>query len=532
MTSQDADYASPLSGLYEIGKVLGATLDLDKALHDVLNILSSFLGLRQCSVMLKDDDGTLQLVAVTGMSLTLAKSGAFAYPAEVVRRVIATGIPLVASETADEPLLADYQAQGGALDGEGTSFFCVPVKTTDRPFGALSAERPMAGGLRRVFEHDLRFLTMVATLIGQTVSLHGKVAADRKQLMADNARLHKRIAEIKPAAPIRGLEDVIGESEAMMRVFAQVAQAAVTRATVLLRGESGTGKERVAQAIHTLSPRSGKAFVKVNCAALSESILESELFGHEKGSFTGAVAERKGRFELAHGGTLFLDEIGEISANFQAKLLRVLQEGEFERVGGTRTIKTDVRLVAATNRDLEAAVTKGEFRADLYFRLNVVPIFLPALRERNGDIPQLARHFLDRFNAENGRHLTLSVKAIHSLQRCNFPGNVRELENCVYRTATMAPGEVIEDVDLSCKRDGCLSSTLWKTPPAAAAAPPPPQPQPQPEATGDDLSERDSLLQAMERCGWVQAKAARLLGLTPRQIGYALKKHGIEIRQL
>ena len=491
------EHSSPLIGLYEIGKVLGSTLDLDHALHDVLNILSSFLGLRQCAVVLKGEDGEPRLAAVTGMSLNMARSGAFAYPAVVVKKVIATGIPLVAPETADEPLLADYVTQGGSLDGEGTSFFCVPIKTTDRPFGALSAERPMATGFRRVFEHDLRFLTMVATLIGQTVSLHHKVAADRKQLMADNARLHKKMSEIKPPAAIRGMEDIVGQSEAMQRVFAQVAQAASTKATVLLRGESGTGKELVAHAIHSQSPRAAKAFVKVNCAALSESILESELFGHEKGAFTGAVAERKGRFELAHGGTLFLDEIGEISANFQAKLLRVLQEGEFERVGGTRTIKTDVRLVAATNRDLEAAVTKGDFRADLYFRLSVVPVFLPPLRERTGDIPRLAQHFLERFNAENGRSLVMAPKALQGLQRCKFPGNVRELENCIIRTATMACGEVIDETDLSCKRDGCLSATLWKPALAAMAPPSPPPPPPPPveaEAIDEDMSERDQLL--------------------------------------
>jgi Nif-specific regulatory protein len=298
-----------------------------------------------------------------------------------------------------------------------------------------------------------------------------------------------------------------------------------------------------------MSKRAQKPFVKVNCAALSESVLESELFGHEKGAFTGAIAERKGRFELANGGTLFLDEIGEISQTFQSKLLRVLQEGEFERVGGVKTLKVDVRLVAATNRDLEAAVTAGDFRADLYFRLNVVPIFLPALRDRKSDIPALANHFLKQFNQENGRTVSISAKALQTLQHCNFPGNVRELENCICRSATMSVEGVIEEVDLSCRRDTCLSSTLWGGKPgpvhaepsmtaSAQAAPPLPlQPVPSvdPVAGGDHLApgdERARLVQAMERCGWVQAKAARLLSLTPRQIGYALKKHNIKIRQL
>jgi len=562
--------ALPLIGIYEISKILGATLDLDKALRDVLNILSSYLNMRHGAVALNDEAGRPLLAAVTGMSLQAARSGALKYPYAAAERVISTGVPLVVPDAVDEPLLAEYVAHNEALEDERISFFCVPIKTTEKAFGALSVERAWDGSAQYVFEHDLRFLTMVATLIGQTASLHRKVTADREMLMKDTARLQKKMADVAPALPIRGLEDVVGNSEAMARVFAQVQQAAPTKASILLRGESGTGKELVARAIHILSQRSTKPFIKVNCAALSESVLESELFGHEKGAFTGAVAERKGRFELANGGTLFLDEIGEISSNFQAKLLRVLQEGEFERVGGAKTVKVDVRLVAATNRDLEAAVSANTFRADLYYRLNVVPIFLPPLRERSGDIPLLAMYFLKQFNDENGRELTFSEKALEALQTCYFPGNVRELENCVYRTATMTKSPSIDEMDLLCRHDTCLSSTLWHkspgvgevsapvkvsapipvptgpmvprppavavTPPAAPVSPPAvATPEPLDFPVGDDdsdLSERERLIQAMERCGWVQAKAARLLGLTPRQIGYALKKHGIEIQQL
>ncbi len=550
--------ALPLIGIYEISKILGATLDLDQALRDVLNVLSSYLNMRHGAVVLNDEAGRPVLAAVTGMSLQLARAGGIKYPFAAALRTISTGIPQVVPDAAEEPLLAEYIADNEALEDERISFFCVPIKTTEKPFGALSVERAWDGSAQYVFEHDLRFLTMVATLIGQTVSLHRKVVADRQMLMKDTARLQKKIAEAAPIMPIRGLEDVVGTSEAMARVFGQVQQAAPTKATILLRGESGTGKELVARAVHLLSQRGQKPFIKVNCAALSESVLESELFGHEKGAFTGAVAERKGRFELANGGTLFLDEIGEISSNFQAKLLRVLQEGEFERVGGNKTVKVDVRLVAATNRDLEAAVTKGDFRADLYYRLNVVPIFLPPLRERTGDIPLLAMYFLKQFNDENGRALSFSDSALNVLQCCYFPGNVRELENCVYRTATMTKGEVIEEMDMLCRHDTCLSSTLWHrpgdavapsrpmSPPVKVSGPiptakeppppaPPPAPAPAPEAAADpesEAGERERLVQAMERCGWVQAKAARLLGLTPRQIGYALKKHNIEIRQL
>ncbi|OAN46404.1 nif-specific transcriptional activator NifA [Magnetospirillum moscoviense] len=556
------DSEAHLIGIYEIGKVLGASFDLDRALHDVLNILSSYLAMRHGVIVLTDHDDQLVMAAVTGMSLAEAKSGGIRYPVEAIRPVVDRGMPMVVPSAVGDPDLADYIADFLEPDDDSLAFLCVPIKTNDKPFGSLSVLRGRESGALRGFQHDIRFLTMVGTLIGQTVSLYRKVLADRERLMEDNVRLQKQVIKIAPSAAPHGMDDIIGASDAINNVLGQIQQAAPTKATVLLRGESGTGKEMMAQALHQMSKRAQKPFIKVNCAALSESVLESELFGHEKGAFTGAIAERKGRFELANGGTLFLDEIGEISQAFQSKLLRVLQEGEFERVGGVKTIKVDVRLVAATNRDLEAAVTKGEFRADLYFRLNVVPIFLPPLRDRKADIPALADHFLKQFNQENGRTVGITAKALQTLQRCNFPGNVRELENCVYRSATMASDGVIDEIDLSCKRDTCLSSTLWggkpgqsnlaaamqpheaghhhhHPAPSAAAPAPAPAAQPAPVSAGDgDEAELDAddergrLIQAMERCGWVQAKAARLLGLTPRQIGYALKKHNIEIRQL
>jgi Nif-specific regulatory protein len=338
-------------------------------------------------------------------------------------------------------------------------------------------------------------------------------------------------------------------------VIEKIRIVAKSHSTVLLRGESGTGKELFASAIHELSPRRKAPFVKVNCAAIPESVLESELFGHEKGAFTGAVVQRKGRFELADGGTLFLDEIGEISASFQAKLLRVLQEGEFERVGGTRTLKVDVRLVCATNQNLEEAVERGTFRSDLYYRISVVPILLPPLRARKGDVPLLAEEFVRRFNAEHGTELSLSGSALGVLDDCYFPGNIRELENCVRRTATLARGSQIVDVDFACRNDVCLSSVLWRgaqrpapafeqelrvaprAPVVAAPAGPLeaaascPSADACPVAAGDGRSERDRLVEAMRTAGWVQAKAARLLGLTPRQVGYALRKHGVAVEK-
>jgi Nif-specific regulatory protein len=340
---------------------------------------------------------------------------------------------------------------------------------------------------------------------------------------------------------------------------------------VLLRGESGTGKEVIARAVHNLSPRKDEPFIRVNCAALTESLLESELFGHEKGSFTGAMGQRKGRFEMAHGGTLFLDEIGDISPAFQAKLLRVLQEKEFERVGGTNPIRVDVRMVLATNRNLEKMVASGEFRADLYYRINVVSIFLPPLRDRREDIPLMVEHFLTRFNKENQRKVKVTPKAMKVLTSCYWPGNVRELENCVERTATMATGEDLTDLSFPCHDNRCLTQVLHYIDREDAVRPGKPINIPVTEVPGtrdrahghspahghagrtpvdedDDLAlesphraigaaddkpegERERLVWAMEKCGWVQAKAARLLNITPRQMGYALQKYDIEVRK-
>ncbi|MBY0429673.1 MAG: nif-specific transcriptional activator NifA, partial [Rhodospirillales bacterium] len=393
----------------------------------------------------------------------------------------------------------------------------------------------------------------------QAVRLNQHVATERERMMLEKHRLQKA-AQGEPDPGKFTLSNVIGISRRMQDVYAEIHQIAPSRSTVLLRGESGTGKELIARAVHHLSTRKAGPFIKVNCAALPETLLESELFGHEKGAFTGATQDRKGRFELAHNGTLFLDEIGEISASFQAKLLRVLQEGEFERVGGSRTVKVDVRIVAATNRNLEEAVSKGDFRADLYYRINVVPIFLPALRERKDDIPLLVEHFLDRFNAENKRQVILSSDAMEVLMNCYFPGNVRELENCVLRLATMARSDVVHDIDLACQKGLCLSATLWKHKTSGIAsggiAPCAPNSACVNTSCGeratassaasaafdgeslgglDDLppgTQRERLLRAMETAGWVQAKAARILGLSPRQVGYALRKYNIEVKKM
>ena len=325
-------------------------------------------------------------------------------------------------------------------------------------------------------------------------------------------------------------ENLLGSSVPMQSLFKSILQVAPSRATVLLLGESGTGKERVAQALHQASPRKDAPFVKLHCAALAETLLESELFGHERGAFTGAVTRREGRFKMAHGGTLFLDEISEISASIQVKLLRVLQEREFERVGGNETLKVDVRIVAATNRDLAGMVRDGRFREDLYYRLNVVSLQLPPLRARRADIPLLADHFLRRYSAEAGRVIAgFTTDAINAMREHNWPGNVRELENTIERAVVLCAGDRIDRGDLT-------------LPPAASgnSAPPPDSalrtaieaqlgaPPPLPGARLDEI-ERYAILSTLEACEGSTHRAADILGVSVRMIQYRTReyRHGI-----
>ncbi len=559
--------ALSLVSIYEISKILTSSLDLHKTLRDVLNLMASYLQMSRGVVALSRPDGEFEIIAAANMSQNAVQNGAASLPRPAAERIIRSAMPFVALNAAEDPMVSEHHLAGRPpVNGhEMVSFIGVPIKTLGKPFGVLAIDRVWSPDAKVSFEHDVRFLVMVANLIAQTIRLHDSVAADRGLLMDQSRRLDQERRRDEPVPNAIRIDGMIGHSRAMQEVFALVSQVAPTRSTVLLRGESGTGKELVARALHQLSTRKAGPFIKVNCAALPESLLESELFGHERGAFTGATQERKGRFELADGGTLFLDEIGDISRPFQAKLLRVLQEGEFERVGGNRTLKVNVRLVAATNRNLEEAVAKGEFRGDLYYRINVVPVFMPPLRDRREDIPVLAQHFLDRFNEENERRVRFSERAMTVLQACNFPGNVRELENCVNRVATMARGEVVDEINLPCQTDSCLSTVLWQQcrhdadtdavvqvgPPvpvvhpvavagggagaaAVVAHPPPALAAPERAEPGDitRLPQRDRLIQAMERTGWVQAKAARMLGLTPRQLGYALRKYNIEIKRL
>jgi len=579
-----------LSGVYEISKLLTSPRRLEVTLAEIVGVLSSFLDMRRGMIVMLEDQGEPEIVCTSG-GWSQEAERAPPLPQGAIDQIVATATPLVVGDIGAHAL---FRRSGYLASTQGpsrVSFIGVPIKVDDRVRGTLSIDRAWDGHSEFRFDQDVRFLVMVANLIGQAVRLQMLVSTDRDRLIVEQHRLQKEIsrlaqqqsgvaapraaAKTNGVAPVTGaFAGIVGESPTLRRVMEQVRLIAGLNTAVLLRGETGTGKELFAKAIHDGSRRAKQPFIKLNCAALPESVIESELFGHEKGAFTGAINQRKGRFELAHGGTIFLDEIGEISASFQAKLLRVLQEGEFERVGGATTIKVDIRLICATNRNLEEMVAAGAFRADLYYRINVIAIQLPPLRERTGDIPKLAKRFLEKFNEENARQLQFEPDAMDTLARCYFPGNVRELENCVRRAASLAQGQTVTSHDLACQTGVCLSATLWKgrgahsapgqiLPTAASQilpvgalkrASPAPLAAPRvdeveevappccgdPETCADQErcgvrrgpTEKQKLVAAMEKSGWVQAKAARLLGLTARQIGYALRKHGVDIERL
>jgi Nif-specific regulatory protein len=391
-------------------------------------------------------------------------------------------------------------------------FIGVPIRVAGDLVGVLAAQPATAAD--GLLDERAKLMEMLANLIGQSVRLSWQVERERRDLTEERDNLRRAVRGQY------GFANIVGHSPRMQRVFEQVRQVAKWNTTVLIRGETGTGKELIAHAIHYNSPRAAGAFVKLNCAALPENLLESELFGHEKGAFTGALAQRKGRFEQADGGTLFLDEIGEVSSAFQAKLLRVLQEGELERVGGSRTLKVDVRVIAATHRELESAVEAGKFREDLYYRLNVMPIVIPPLRERIEDIPEIALFLVEKIGKAQGRSLSITESAVRVLLHHDWPGNVRELENCLERAAVMSErGEIDRDLVLV---SGIEERVLPLQGAGGAAF-----------ALDDpNLDERERVIAALEQAGWVQAKAARLLGMTPRQIAYRIQTLNIKVRQL
>ena len=501
-----------LETLYQVSRVLSRSLDFRETLTEVLKVLNDTGNMGHGMISLLDEkSGDLMVIALHENPL----------PTHVVRYKPGEGIVGSILESAEAVVLKRISDEDRFLDrlnvyDQQLPFIGVPIFIGDETAGVLAAQPLTSLG---ALESYRRFLEMVANLVGQSVRLARKVENEQQELKGERDAL-RRIVRGE-----HGFSNMVGHSEGMQLVFNQVRQVAKWNTTVLIRGESGTGKELIANAIHYNSPRANGAFIKLNCAALPDNLLESELFGHEKGAFTGAVNQRKGRFEQAHGGTIFLDEIGEITPAFQAKMLRVLQEGEFERVGGTKTIKVDVRVVAATNRNLEEEVQEGDFRQDLYYRLNVMPIHMPPLRDRAEDIPDLARFLVTKIGKLQGRKLSISDHALGRLMQHDWPGNVRELENCLERAAVMSEEGVINShaINLSGLRSSADTESLTT---GASTVP-----GHDIDLDDPDLDERERVIAALEKVGWVQAKAARLLGMTPRQIGYRIQTLNIKVRQ-
>jgi Nif-specific regulatory protein len=495
--------------LYEISNSLNVSLDLKKSLYEVLDILSRSMGMERGTVtILNPMRNEIHIEVAHGLSRAAMARGKYKLGEGITGRVIETGKALLVPKISEEPLFLNRTATRKAGHDKELSFICVPVKKGNQVIGALSVDRPFEESY--LLKDGQRLLSIIATMIAQHVINLETIQFEKDQLREENQRLQLELSN-----KFR-ITNIIGNSNKMREVFQMISQVSKSNATVLIRGESGTGKELVANAIHYNSLRSKNPFVKVNCAALPSNLIESELFGHEKGAFTGAIRQKRGKFELANKGTVFLDEIGSIGMDVQVKLLRVLQEKEFERVGGYETIKADVRIVAATNKNLEQAVEEETFRGDLYYRLNVFPIYMPPLRERKTDILLLADYFLEKYARENHKDIRrFSTPAIDMLIQYHWPGNVRELENCIERAVLLCDEGVIHSYHL---------------PPTLQTAE---ESDTLPGRSLEDAQanlEREMIVDALKATRGNMAKGAQILRTTERKFAYKAKKHGIDYR--
>ncbi len=496
--------------LYEITKAIHGTLDLRKALYRVLDLLSEYLGMNRGSItLLNPETSEIHIEVAHGMSSKTKTRGRYKLGEGITGRVIETGRPMAIPHIEDEPLFLDKTGIRGQLDKSKISFICVPIKEGGRVIGTLSADRVFE--VASPLEDDVRLLTIISGQIAQKVALLEKINREREKQEGENLRLRQELGKKY------SFTNIIGNSRKMQEVFYLITQVAKSNANVLLLGESGTGKELAANAIHYNSLRLEKPFVKVNCAALPSNLVEAELFGHEKGAFTGADRQKEGKFERANGGTIFLDEIGSLALESQGKLLRILQEKELERLGGTKTILVNVRLIAASNKDLSEAVEGGTFREDLFYRLNVYPIYLPALREREADILLLADYFLEKYANEYAKDIKrISTPAIDALTQYHWPGNVRELENCMERAVLLCDDQVIHSYHL---------------PPTLQTAEETGTLQSQSLTEAVERFEKELLIDALKSRRGNMRRAAKDLRTTERIFGYKVKKYHIDPKQ-
>jgi Nif-specific regulatory protein len=500
-------YIQQIETLLLVSEILATDSGQKQMLMEILILLEKHLSyLRGTILLLSKDETILTIEAVNTTSTLIDKDILYMRGEGIVGQVVATGIPAIIPDISEEPQFRDRIHRRREESTDDCSFICVPIKIENEIVGTLSIDIPCL--LHLNLKDEYKVLSIVSSMIANDVKMRRVSKQERDVLEDEILRLRDALGDsFKP-------ENIIGNSKAIRDVYLKIHMVSKTNTTVLVRGESGTGKELIASAIHYGSPRSQNKFIKVNCAALNENLLESELFGHEKGSFTGAISSRIGRIEEAEGGTLFLDEIGEISHSIQVKLLRFLQEREFERVGSNRTIKSDVRIIAATNRNLEEAIKNTNFRSDLYYRINVFPVYVPPLRERKEDILPLSNHFVEKFSKKLSIPVRrISTMAINMLMEYHWPGNIRELENCIEHAVIVSNGGVIHGYDLPAtlqmpdtkdiKTTGNLKSRV-------------------------SALERDAIIDALKHAHGNITVASKELGYTSRMIRYKIDKLQID----
>ncbi|MCC5849222.1 MAG: sigma 54-interacting transcriptional regulator [Verrucomicrobia bacterium] len=496
-----------LAFVSEIADILERSLDVREIVNPIMDVMTRHLGMKHATItLLNRKTNDILIDAAHGLTAQQARRGRYKLGEGVTGQVIESGEPILVERTSESPLFLNRTQR---MSSQESSFICVPIKTGKTVVGALSADRPYDETTDLI--HDMHIMQIVASLLAQSVRLRRSAQERGEKLASENERLRAELKDrFRPS-------NIIGNSHEMQLVYDQIAQVSKSQTSVLIEGETGTGKELVAHAIHYNSDRSDKPFIKAHCAALPENLIESELFGHVKGAFTGATTDRKGRFEMANGGTLFLDEIGEIPAAIQIKLLRVLQEREFERVGDTKTMKVNVRVIAATNRNLQQMAQEGTFREDLFYRLHVFPIYVPPLRKRKSDILQLADFFLEKYSKNSGKTVRrLSSPVIDMLYSYHWPGNVRELENIIERGVILAEGDALHPHHLP---PTLQTAEQVGTPPKGSLK------------SLVDTYERDLISDALKTARGNMAAAARSLETTQRIFGYKVHKYDINPKQ-
>ena len=499
------------------------------AIQSILRLLSQLLGLNRGRVLIPDEqNGVLHIRYAYGLTQEERERGVYGLGEGVSGRVMKTGQTALIQNIDDEPSYLGRAVSRTTLPSETVAYLALPLLRDDKPIGVLAVHRLRKR--QRAFDKDITTLRIIATFIAQILTVNRLIAERTAELINENLYL-------KNALDSQGSNfGILGESPALQASLRQAYRVANTQVSVLLTGESGTGKEKFARMLHLASNRKDAPFVAINCAAIPQDLIESELFGHEKGSFTGATQSKKGKIELASGGTLFLDEIGDLDFDLQAKLLRMLQEQVIQRVGGNNEINVDVRIIAATHRNLQQAVNEGRFRMDLYYRLNVFPIHLPPLRERVEDIRLLARHFLNIANHDYNRNVLLDESVIHKLERFDWPGNIRQLENVIKRVVLMAHTNHVSpaEIDIILGDESRVAMPHFGVAPTAhAPAPQAGSAYAQSESSirpyawvRDDESQQ--IVMALRQAGGNKTRAAINMGLTPRQLRYRMVKLGIE----